>query len=474
MGATGAQKARPKRRVKKNETASKAKPQQSMGCGVLQAQSYQLQKRIAEEAKDVINEAMEDPLLLSHLVGQRDVADFLRRSLVAKVSRDKAFAKSVSAVRPAEVEIEGRRCSSTLPSFRLFMQSADSAGVPSLRRPSVSTWTSSSSEPLLKRRRRLWGKQVARSSGSSHDLDASQGHALQKEAKEAFGLPLELTAMAMSFLDLKTKVVSVLRVSAGAKKALQSAAAWDPLHLDKATGRAFFRLLKQKDPLGCFAAEVCRAKQAFPAGLFEVQHLSTVLMDPEKVEQVQSDTEDESPKPRPLIIPDPLDEVCKRLRYYFRKVTMLRVTNIEDYRMDYRFVTLRSASLEHFGFVELTYLDTTPPTYELQAFRDWAPRAINLQAVAQENRQRIPPTVQYDDRTTISDREALYLQEHLSAYKNGEDFHLIHAFYRTVRSHGVRKRYKAVVAALRRRFPLQFPDAPGPNSPSDLRQPSFG
>jgi len=339
-----------------------------------------------------------------------------------------------------------------------------------LRMPSISTWSSSSSEPLLKRRRRLWGKQ----NEARPSEDASQGQAVRKETVEvrrleAFGLPLDLTATAMSFLDLKTKVASVLRVSVGANKALQSRAAWDPLHLDKATGRAFLRLLKAKDPLGCFAADVSRTKQAFPAGLFEVQQLATVLMDPEKVEPVQSDTEDESPKPRPLIIPDPLDEVCKRLRHYFRKVTMLRITNIEDYRMDYRFVSLRSASLEDFGFVELQHRDTTPPTYELQAFRDLAPRTINLQAIAQENRARIPATVHYDDRTTISDREALYLQEHLSAYKNGDDFHLIHAFYRTVRSHGVRKRYKAVVASLRSRFPSQFPDKPGPNSPSDLR-----
>lgn len=55
----------------------------------------------------------------------------------------------------------------------------------------------------------------------------------------------------------------------------------------------------------------------------------------------------------------------------------------------------------------------------------------------------MPPEAMWDERTTISEREALYLAEHRSAYKNGGDFHLTHAYYRTVKSHGVRKRYKA-------------------------------
>lgn len=73
-----------------------------------------------------------------------------------------------------------------------------------------------------------------------------------------------------------------------------------------------------------------RTKRRFPAGLFEVQRLDCVLMDPERHEAEQSDTEDDAPRPRPLVITDPLDEVCKRLRNYFTGVRELSVSNIED------------------------------------------------------------------------------------------------------------------------------------------------
>merc|ERR1719261_1283584 len=124
--------------------------------------------------------------------------------------------------------------------------------------------------------------------------------------------------------------------------------------------------------------------------------------------------------------------------------------------MDYRFVGLRAGSLCDFGFVELVHLTTNPPTYTLHARKDMPPRAIDLKAALSENRARLPAGVLFDEGTTVSEREALYLAEHRSAYKNGDDFHLVHAFYRTVRSHGVRKRYKAVLASLRKRFPHQF------------------
>jgi len=187
--------------------------------------------------------------------------------------------------------------------------------------------------------------------------------------------------------------------------------------------------------------------------------MTAELMDPERVELEQSDTEDEAPKPRPLVVADPLDEMCKRLRYYFTLVKEISLTNIEDYRMDYRFVGLRTGSLAEYGLVELVHCATAPPTYALRAVQDEPPRILDIQAALSENRSRLPPGVHYIETTTISEREALYLAEHRSAYKNGDDFHLIHAFYRTVRSHSVRKRYKSVVATLRDRFPQLFGSA---------------
>jgi len=260
----------------------------------------------------------------------------------------------------------------------------------------------------------------------------------------------------LSFLDLQTKIRCLVG-SSQISEIMQSRCAWDPLHLDQASGRAFLRLLKRRDPLGCFTADIRRTKRMFPAGLFQVQHIEAVLMNPERVEQEQSDTEDDTPRPKPLVIADPLDEVCKRLRHYFTSVSSLHISNIEDYRMDYRFVGLRASRLADFGFVELIHVPTAPPKYALRACRDKPPRTIDLEAIKAENRLRLPHGIMFDEATTISEREALYLAEHRDAFKNGEDFHLIHAFYRTVRSHGVRKRYKAVVAALRGRFPAHFP-----------------
>jgi len=273
----------------------------------------------------------------------------------------------------------------------------------------------------------------------------------------------------LSYVDFRTKVAAALGASRAFQQALQCRAAWDPLHLDQVSVRSFLRLLKSRDPLGCFPSDVGRTKRRFPKGLFEVHHLQTALMDPERMEVEQSDTEDDTPRPRPLVIADPLDEVCKRLRHYFTAVRELSISNIEDYRMDYRFVGLRVGSLADFGFVELVHLATTPPTYALRARRDAPPRSVDLEAMRLENRARLPVNIQFDETTTFSDREALYLAEHRNAYKNGDDFHLVHAFYRTVRSHSVRKRYKAIVTALKKRFPGQFTGRAGSASPTMLR-----
>jgi len=253
--------------------------------------------------------------------------------------------------------------------------------------------------------------------------------------------------------------------------------AWDPFFMNQTVVQHFLRLLKTEDPLGIYQPEVPRVKQRFPTGFFEVTHLEAILMEPERVEMPDSDTEDERPKPRPLKISDPLDEITKRLKLYFTELRTLRLSNIEDYRMDYRFVSLRVGCLSGFGYIELTR-DSRPPatSYTLLALRDTPPMNINLEAMLAENRRRMPGNVQYNEKTTLSEREALYLAEHKLAYKNGDEFHLIHAYFRTLRSHAVRKRYKPVVTALRQRFPDRFPpEPPTVNSPErDEEQSSPG
>jgi len=303
----------------------------------------------------------------------------------------------------------------------------------------------------VRKRRRLLSK--------SHPEITSKAQEVCQQRQPVLGsLGAELTAFTMSYIDLPTKVLGVRRASDALRHALECRAAWDPLHLDQAIGRAFFRLLKRQDPLGCFTADVSRTKRMLPGGFFEVQNLEAVLMNPERVELEQSDTEDDTFRPRPLVIADPLDEVCKRLRHYFTSVRGLVISNIEDFRMDYRFVGLRAGSLADFGFVELVHTPSSwaTSTYTLRACKDAPPSVVDPEAAKRENRSRLPPGVHFDEATMFSEREALYLAEHRSAYKNGDDFFLIHALHRTVRSHGVRKRYKSVVAALRQRFPERF------------------
>ncbi|CAE8610877.1 unnamed protein product [Polarella glacialis] len=528
-------------------------------------------------AKDFINRSAEDPRLWGHLLAQPEVADFVRKSLMAKVSRDVDFAESVACASLPRLQLSPPAADHSADSGGSMSDQRQQSGLSShvgpttqdearkstleAQRPPgrdlsngglLESPSSAADQPseLLKRRRRLSRKQLAPVSASSssscpessaassassaaaaaslhrrpmqeeplnlaqmgqscssssravhfsqlsslmaqlHDvhvqklglsrpmLKLRQGvpsrasspsvrparPAVDRPFKQ---LPTEVAATVMSFVDFQTKVLAGQRVSAGFKQVMQTRSAWEPLLLDKLACKALLRQVKQKDPLGCFAADVNRTKRLFPKGMFEVMTLETVLMDPEKLEPMQSDTEDESPKPRPLTIPDPLDELCKRLRHYFNAVTHLSIRNIEDYRMDYRFVSLRCGSLEDFGSVELLHCDSTPPTYELRASRNDPPQVINLLAIAAQNRARLPPQVKFEVQTTISEREALYLTEHLSAYKNGNDFHMVHAFYRTVRSHGVRKRYKSVVAALRQRFPEHFGSSRlDPNTPS--------
>lgn len=452
-------------------------------------------QRLLDSAKAAIATCPKDPEVWPRLLAQPDIADYLRRSLALKAAKDLRFARLVSQVITASDRgLRLPATSTSLRSFsfasspeapllspeamasarpgpgvrdialllepifcvanrdlqqgRLFAPRLGLCGSHAPARPAAVSSAAQplpSAEPLLKRRRR-------RSKGAPTSPQAR----LPMNRGILGILSAELVALTMSYVDIKTKVRGARAASKSVLQAMQCRACWDPLSFDQATGRAFLRLLKRRDPLGCFTDAVNKTKRMLPQGFFDVTRLEAVLMDPERVELEQSDTEDDTPKPRPLVIADPLDEVCKRLRNYFVSASELYITNIEDYRMDYRFVSLRSGSLSEFGFVELVHCPTTPPTYSLLARRKAPPRLINLEAMKNENRARMPQGVIVDVNTTISEREALYLAEHRSAYKNGEDFHLVHAFYRTVRSHGVRKRYKAVVESLRRRFPQQF------------------
>ncbi|CAL1167603.1 unnamed protein product [Cladocopium goreaui] len=218
---------------------------------------------------------------------------------------------------------------------------------------------SAAESPVRKVRRRLRFKQ---------GYDAK----LELIGESALGsLSLELTASIFSFLDVRTKISAVLVASMGLREVMHQRGTWEPMVIEKSVGRGLLHKLKHKDPLCYFTEERLSARKSFPRGFFEVTTLEIDLMDPERVEAVQSDTEDDAPRPLMALIPDPLDEILKRLKHYFTWVSDLTIRNIEDYRMDYRFVELRCHDLCSFPYVLLCHGAThVPQTYCLRAKRD--------------------------------------------------------------------------------------------------------
>eukprot|EP00747_Dinoflagellata_sp_TGD_P059867 gnl/TRDRNA2_/TRDRNA2_151767_c0_seq1.p1 gnl/TRDRNA2_/TRDRNA2_151767_c0~~gnl/TRDRNA2_/TRDRNA2_151767_c0_seq1.p1 ORF type:complete len:508 (-),score=62.15 gnl/TRDRNA2_/TRDRNA2_151767_c0_seq1:135-1658(-) len=275
-------------------------------------------------------------------------------------------------------------------------------------------------------------------------------------------LPSDLVVFLFSFVDVRTKLRAMLSTLHSMKHWLQSREAWEPLHLDQSTGRALLRFLKCRESLCRESLFTCtpvvaETKHLLPKGFFEVCTLTVELMEADIVDLKPSG----SHRAHYLTaITDPIEEICSTLRRYLSSLVDLQITNIEDYRMDYRFVSLRARSLRDFSFVELVHDSTKSkaksPTYSLRARLDLPPRLVDVDAAQVENRSRLPDNVNFDTRTSISECDAVYLAEHRSAYKNGEEFRLAHSFYRSLQPNGVRKQYKAVTASLRKRFPDRF------------------
>jgi hypothetical protein len=326
-------------------------------------------------ACDIIDRSASDPFLWAQLLNRPGVADFVRKSLKAKVSQDENFAENVARLRMPQVLLQ-------------------------------STIT-------------------------------------QRRMEGPFKLPSEAFTKVMSFLNFQGKVVECQRVSLGFHEAMQDRSAWEPLFLDKLECKAFMVKAKQIDPC-CIVGKV---KKFFPAGLFAVTTLNVVLMDPQplQLQQTQSDTEDDAP--RPMLVSDPFSDICIRIHQHFTSVSNVTITNIGETPIDYRFVCLRCNYLAEFGFVDVSHCGSTH-RYQLRARRANHPRVVNQLEMVRENRSRVPAGHPVDTNTTINEQEALYLTENLSAFKNGDRFHLIHNVHCCEDSHTVRKNYKTVIVAL--------------------------
>lgn len=393
-------------------------------------------------AVDFIEQSTEDGNVWPALLSTPTLASEARKMLKAKVKRDPVFAKRI-----ALTAIMGSPGPAASPGRSPGRWAAAPVALPATPRTPSLVEESAAESPVRKVRRRLRFKQ---------GYDAK----LELIGESALGsLSLELTSSIFSFLDLRSKLSAVFVASLGLREVMHQRGTWEPMVIEKSVGRGLLHKLKHKDPLCYFTEERLSARKSFPRGFFEVTTLEIDLMDPERVEAVQSDTEDDAPRPLMALIPDPLDEILKRLKHYFTWVSDLTIRNIEDYRMDYRFVELRCNDLCSFPYVLLCHGATTAPqTYCLRAKRHAEPAGFPLtpQAARAMNAARIPASVDIKE-TNINEREALFLQEHLSAFKNGNDFCLAHSIYRYVPSHAVRKKYKSVLDQLRQRFPARFP-----------------
>eukprot|EP00435_Cladocopium_sp_Y103_P041866 s97_g11.t1 len=346
-------------------------------------------------ATDFIEQSTEDANVWPALLSTPTVAFHARKMVIAKVKRDPVFAKRI-----ALTALMGPALGPALSPVRLTAESAQLAVPGTPRTPSLLE-ESAAESPVRKVRRRLRFKQ---------GYDAK----LELIGESALGsLSLELTASIFSFLDVRTKISGVFSASLGLREVMHQRCTWEPMIIEKSVGRGLLHKLKHKDPLCYFTEERLSARKSFPRGFFEVATLEIELMDPERVEAVQSDTEDDAPRPLMALIPDPLDEILKRLKHYFTWVSDLTIRNIEDYRMDYRFVELRCNDLCSFPYVLLSHGSThAPQTYCLRAKRHAEPVGLPLtpQAAKAMNAARIPASVDIKE-TNINEREALFLQD---------------------------------------------------------------
>ena len=251
---------------------------------------------------------------------------------------------------------------------------------------------------------------------------------------------INLMGTVFSSVDISTKL-SAMSVSRGFQELLQCAAAWEPLVVEKDLCRNMFLALRAEVPW------------RLPKACYQVSTIDIHLMDPENYTREQSDTEDEDQRLFPLLpIVCPMSEFLF-FQNSFQNLSKLTLRNLDSIGMR-SIYSYRPHSLQEFGFVEIQYAGSK--RYHLIASKA-GPPFVDSTKMASLNASRIPATVRRHDNTSISEREALFLLENPTAYKNGKYFGWIHLHrYHTLDSHHVRKSYKDLLESLRKRFPNSF------------------
>lgn len=258
----------------------------------------------------------------------------------------------------------------------------------------------------------------------------------------------------VSYLTLQ-ETVGLRVVCRGASDILQHGRAWEPLTLSRSECAGMFRFLRGHDPSGSRAPE----KLPMPLGIFQATTLQIDLMDPDQVPlEGEIDHIDFAPAAAPAsttawcrhrMVLDPIEELCRRLRSCFSAVERLKVANVEDHRMDYRFLQMRT-SMPFSSFQHVCLLAGTENRYTLVAERRSAAlhQLDNAAAVAlSESRRPAGAALVLQDIGNIEEADALFLQEHTDVFKCGETFHCGRAPWRTFSAAAVRKRYSALSEA---------------------------
>jgi len=270
-------------------------------------------------------------------------------------------------------------------------------------------------------------------------------------AERALGaLTATLVAMILSYVDVHTKVSAVRSVSSNLHQATDCRMSWEPLFLDQVVCKSLLKTWRRR----CI---FLNPEGSLPRGLFEVHRLDVVLMDAEQLDTLHDETDDETPPPERFPILDPTSQMLRGLKDWFkdlRELSMSNIMNIHNlYGPAYQW-GYRRTLLDNFGFVTVVCNHANPAALELLACRDLPPRSIDVKAACNENRMRVPQGVHIDESTTFSVSEALFLAEHRSMYKNGGTFYVAGGtLHGRSNSDQVRRAYRPVVAALRRRFP---------------------
>lgn len=276
-------------------------------------------------------------------------------------------------------------------------------------------------------------------------------------------LPAAIAAAALSFLSFGDTARCV-KVSLGAAAVLRLGTSWDPLVVDQQGSRALLRYLRERDPVGvgrCDASPVL-------SGLFNTTRVSVELMSPDRrpgagarshthgVASANSWREPAIPPQR--VVLDPLDEIVKRFRAgCFSSVTHLELRNIEDHRLDCRFLQLRGSTLAGFPYVrvEATPDEAGPSSSSVYTLRAWrgasAPagwrRLVPAQAETASASRRPAVARLPQQASCIDDVEARFIEEHTAVFKAGNSFHASHAPWRGFSARSVRECYKPIMDA---------------------------